>query len=985
MPEISNIDSDLFLFNTDAFKQLMKKRIMKVLLICSNYDAYILEQDGRIEENLFNEYAALNLRYPPFFIHANTIERALEILQNGGIDLIITMLNQNGNNAISLANSIKNIHPTVPIVALTHFSKENYKYYMLKDTSNIDYIFSWLGNTDLLLAIIKLLEDKMNVEQDVRIAGIQTILLVEDSVRFYSGYLPHIYNIMYRHSKAFKLEGLNNHQQNTMMRGRPKVLLATNYEEAIQYYEKYKLNLLGVITDVNFSMNGKKNGEAGLTLANVIRKENPNIPILVQSYSGNVQEKTRAIHVDFLDKKQKDLPLQIREYLFKRFAMGDFTFKRANGEIIDRASNLREFQNKILTIPEESIIYHLNKESFARWLKARALFNIAEILAPLRSDDFDSIKDIRMFIHSLISNYRQNINRGIIAKFDSKNYDEYSHFSRIGDGSLGGKARGLSFADMLLKKNKLEYKFTGVAIEIPKTVVICSDIFDSFISKNKLFPHVLEETDDLKILSFFQNAEFTAEIEQAVKIFLSRIHAPIAVRSSSVLEDSHYRSFAGVYSTYMIAPCEIEEFTDKVLQAIKSVYASVYFSNSKKYIAATSNVIDEEKMSVILQEINGQTFDSDYYPTISGVARSRNYYPIEPETFHEPIANLAVGFGGLIVSGERNLRFSPMHPNSNLQLSTPQLAMSSTQKEVLVLDLNDSSFIKPNSTECNLKKRSLRSIKHHKSLYLTCSHMDLQNNFIREGFSGEGIPIVTFNKILRYNSLPLCDIIKELLAIGQKEIGCPIEIEFSLNLSSDTKTPHLFNLLQIRPFLDSRQESEIQISKQEKNEALLYSTNVMGNGKIKGVQSIIFIKPRYYSAKENELISELLNSLNEKKIKKQSKYILIGPGRWGSSDHNLGIPVKWSNISHAKLIIEMGIENFSPDPSNGTHFFHNLINLGVGYFTIIPYKGIGTFATEKLNMLDIEYEDEYLICYNSKTSLQIKIDGKHKEGIVKLP
>lgn len=956
---------------------------MKVLLICSNYDAFILEEDGRIEEHLFNEYAALNLRYPPFFIQTNSVIHAHEILNNGGIDLVITMLSTNHENVFTLAKEIKAVHPRVPIVALTHFTRENFQFYMRKDTSDIDYIFSWLGNSDLLLAIIKLIEDKMNVEQDVRIAGIQTILLVEDSVRFYSGYLPHIYNIMYRHSKAFKLEGLNNHQQNTLMRGRPKVLLATNYEQAVAYYEKFKDNLLGVITDVSFTRNGKKNGKAGLEFTEVIRKENKNIPILVQSYSNGVRDKAEALGADFLDKKQKDLPFQIREYLFKRFAFGDFIFRTPDKpEGIDSASNLKEFQYKILSVPDECLIYHLNRESFARWLKARALFSIAKILAPLRSSDFNSANDIRNFIFTIISNYRKNINLGVIAKFSEESYDEYSHFSRIGDGSLGGKARGLSFADMLIQRHGLNDKYENIRIEVPKTVVICSDKFDAFMRENELTQFAMEQTDDFEIMTAFQNAQLDEAVSKSVRIFLKRVHHPIAVRSSSVLEDSHYRSFAGVYNTYMIAPAPHEEFVEKVLRAIKSVYASVYFSSSKKYFEATSNVIDEEKMSVILQEINGMAHDNYFYPTISGVARSKNHYPIPPENFNEPVANLAVGFGGLIVEGGRNLRFSPVHPNHNLQLSSPQMAMKSTQNQILVLDLNDSEFIKPGSTISNLKQISLRAAKKHTSLMQTCSHYDMENNILRDGYGREGMPVITFNSILKHKKLPLCHVINDILKIAEEEIESPVEIEFSLNMGNERNVTHLFNLLQIRPFSQLKKNESVAISDTERLNSFIYSNNIMGNGLLKGVYDLLFVKPKHYTSKENERIAELIGEINQEQMQLNRKYILLGPGRWGSSDHNLGIPVEWSSISNAQLIIEMGVKEFTVDPSNGTHFFHNLINMGVGYFTIVPHKNIGTFSEAKLKEFTEIRSNEFMTHFRNSEPFKIKIDGNKKEGVV---
>jgi CheY-like chemotaxis protein len=975
-----------YLINETAFKMLMQKRIYKVMIVCSNYDFYMLEEDGRIDEQIFEEYVSLNLRYPPVFVHANTSEKALRILEKDKIDLVITMLSIDDTDAFELAKVIKQRFVRIPIVVLTPFSREVNIRMSKEDLSAIDYVFSWLGEADILLAITKLVEDKMNARNDIEIVGVQAILLVEDSVRFYSSYLSVIYKLILQQSREFMREAANEYQQMLRKRGRPKILLATNYNDAIKYYEQYKNNLLGVITDVSYPRDGVIDPNAGFNLFEHIRKDNEHLPILMQSSDVEHKRKALKLGAAFISKNSPKLHRELSFYIDRYFSFGDFVFRMPDRTEIGRATNLKELQQQLLAIPDESLYYHSTKNDFSRWLAARALFSLAAIFRTAKVQDFKGNTEVRNYIYNEISKYRLNKGRGVITHFTSNNFDQYCIFTRVGNGSLGGKARGLAFIDSLIKKHQILYQFPGVVISIPRTMVLCTDVFDEFMERNNLYSVALSLADDQEILETFNQAQLPDQVISALHAFLDVNPTPLAIRSSSMLEDSHFQPFAGIYSTYMVP---YTDYRDKMIamlcQAIKSVYASTFYKVSKAYMKATKNLIDEEKMAIIIQELCGSTYNDRFYPTLSGVARSINFYPIAPEKPEDGIANIALGLGKQIVEGGQTLRFSPRYPTKILQLSDASSALRDTQKDFYSLSLDANDFHLSTDDGVNLNKLKIGAAEEDKSIDEIASTFDFQDNILRDGTNYQGKKVITFANVLKYNSFPLSGILTTLLRIGTKEMNNPVEIEFAADLNVKPGEPKIFNFLQIRPIVDNKGTLDIDISKVDKSNCIIVSHSALGNGIMKNVCDIIYVKPDNFNAANNPKIAPILEKLNNEFSNADKNYILIGPGRWGSSDPWLGIPVKWSQISQARVIIESGLHHYRIDPSQGTHFFQNLTSFRVGYFTINPFVNDGYYDIAFLDEQPAVYEDQYLRHVRFDKSLDIVIDGKHNSGLIKKP
>src|SRR6056297_4259848 len=971
-------------FNDTSFNLLMQKRIHKVLLIASNYDAFMLEEDGRIDEQIFNEYVSLNLRYPPIFVLANSAEEAFQILRNDSIDLVITMLTIGGYDTFGLARSIKQEYTNIPIVVLTHFSREVTLKLENEDLSAIDYVFCWLGNADLLLAIIKLIEDKMNVRHDVEVVGVQAILLVEDSIRYISSYLPNIYKIIFKQSKEYIKEALNEHQKMLRMRGRPKILLATTYEEAIELYNQYKYNLLGVISDISYKRNGIKDKYAGIKLCEKIRSVDEFIPFLLQSSDQENAKLAEKYNVGFIHKYSKTLSIELRNYIIKQFAFGEFVFKDPKTlEPIGRACDLQSLQDMILEIPDDSLEYHASRNDLSKWLNARAIFPIAQLFKFLSLEDFKSLKDARTYIYRAISSYRMSKGRGVIAKFDKNSFDEYLIFSRIGDGSIGGKARGLAFVNSIIKKNQIFNKFKGVIVTIPRTVVLSTDIFDEFMDDNNLYKIAMSDQSDETILEHFINAKLPSRVYQDLYAFISVIKNPVAIRSSSKLEDSHYQPFAGIYSTYMIPKVSNSTLMIKMLSdAIKCVYASVYYESSKAYMAATSNVIDEEKMGIILQEVCGKQFGNRFYPTISGVARSINFYPIEPEKSEEGIANIAYGLGKQIVDGGISLRFSPRHPKKILKLSNPEMALKDTQKHFYALDMCPTKFYPSIDDGINLVRMDIKEAENDASLKFAASTYDFENNMLRDGTFYEGKRVITYANILKHEIFPLAEILRTLLEVGQKEMGNPIEIEFAIDLNVEKDQPYVFNFLQIRPIVENDQVNDFHLDEVKEEDTIIYCESALGNGRIDDVYDFVYVKPEAFKSLDTKIIASEIGALNEKFMHENRNYVLVGPGRWGSADSSLGIPVKWAQISQARVIVESGLENYRIDPSQGTHFFQNLTSFRVGYFTINPYINDGFYDLDYLGSFKPEFENEFVRHLRFDKPLIVQIDGKNNTGVI---
>lgn len=977
-------------FKDTTFANLMRHRIYNVLLFASKYDAFVLEEDGRIDEQLFNEYTSLNLRYPPRFTLVSSQEEANHYLKERSFELIISMPSGDSINPFEWAKDVKKQYPEIPIVVLTPFSKSVSLRIANEDLSAIDYVFSWLGNADILLAIIKLLEDKMNVEEDVNSVGVQVILFVEDSIRFYSSIVPQLYKYVFKQSRSFMTEALNEHEQMLRMRGRPKILLARNYEEALTLYNKYKKNMLGVITDVSFSKEGQQNKTAGIEFCRQIRKVDKLIPLVIEST--NIDNKIGADEVEaaFIYKSSLTFNRELKKTITNNFGFGDFVFLNPEtGEEELRIQNLKNLQENIFIVSDTSLYYHVSRNNISRWLYSRAMFPLAEFLKNVivveNPTDAD-LKKIREIIFDAIVHYRKIKNQGIVAVFKRDRFDKYSNFARIGEGSLGGKGRGLAFIDAMIKRNDSLEQFENTQIVIPQTVVLCTEIFSEFMEMNHLYPVALSDASDQEILDKFLKARLPQHLIADLYAFLGAISSPIAVRSSSLLEDSHYQPFAGIYSTYMV-PYNATSKTQMLVmitEAVKAVYASVFYHDTKAYMKATKNVIDEEKMAIVLQEICGNTYGDRYYPSFSGVARSLNYYPIGAERPEDGIVNVALGLGKYIVDGGQTLRFSPAYPNNVLQTSTLEFALRETQTYFNALDLSRASFIPQVDDGFNLKKIRVQEAFGDGTLRYIASTFDVQNEVIQDGLY-EGRKVITFANILKHDVFPLANIMKEILHISQSEMGRPVEIEFAVNLDYSPAKNHTFYLLQIRPIVDSKEIIHENIGNIESTNTIVSSQNVLGHGITNDIYDLVYVRTEAFNASKNQFIAYDIEKLNKALSNENRPYILVGPGRWGSSDHWLGIPVKWSQISNARVIVESGLEQYRIDPSQGTHFFQNLTSLGVSYFTISPFQHDGTFDVEFLNQIPAVYESDYLRHIRFEKPAIVKVDGRKNIGVILKP
>lgn len=966
-----------------TFVNLMMRRIYNVLIVANPYDAFMLEDDGRVEEKIYNEYVELGLRYPPTFTQVSTTEEAREVLRTMHIDLVICMPGNADNDAFSVARDIKAEFPHMHCIVLTPFSHGITKRMENEDLSIFDYVFCWLGNTNLILSIIKLIEDKMNLEHDINEGGVQMILLVEDSIRFYSSILPNLYNYILAQSKRFATEALNRHSATLRMRGRPKVVLARNYEEAMALYERYSDNVLGVISDVRFPIHGEKDSEAGLKLMREIRQNDPYLPLILESSESENRAKAEAEGFRFVDKNSKKMSLDLRKILEEHFGFGDFIFRdpKTKAEIM-RIHSLKELQDNIFKIPDDSMLYHISRNHMSRWLSARAIFPVSMFLKTVTWERLKDITAHREIIFDAIVQYRHMKNIGVVAVFDRMKFDAYSHFARIGEGSLGGKGRGLAFLDNIIKMHPEFNSLEGAKVQIPRTVVLCTDVFDQFMEQNNLYQIALSDASDDDILRHFLRAQLPDSLIADFFTFFEAVKSPIAIRSSSLLEDAHYQPFAGIYSTYMIPYLDDKYAMLEMLAcAIKGVYASVYYRDSKAYMTATSNVIDQEKMAVILQEVVGKQYDGRYYPNISGVLRSLNYYPIGDERAEDGIASLALGLGKYIVDGGQTLRVSPYHPHQVLQTSELETALRETQTRFYALDTRHVGNDFKVDDGFNILNLKVKEAERDNSLNFIASTYDPYDQVIRDGLYEGGRKVISFAGVLQQNVFPLPELLQMSMRYGAEAMRRPVEIEFACNLNAD-RTGSLY-LLQIRPIVDQKQMLDENLAAIPDADCLLRSHNSLGHGVTEDVTDVVYVKTDdRFSAADNPTIAREIEKLNKEYLDRGTNYVLVGPGRWGSSDSWLGIPVKWPHISAARVIVEVALKNYRVDPSQGTHFFQNLTSFGVGYFTIDENRNDGCFHKATLDAMPAVEETEHVRVVRFEKGLRIMMDGKKGEGVI---
>ena len=972
--------------------QLMLRRIRRILLICNNYDSFSLEEDGHIEEQIRREYADLSLSNPPSFDRAESTLDALELLRqpSRSYDLIITMYNVGELDVFEFSRQAKALSPNTPIVLMSSYSKEIYRHIQDSDKTYIDYVFWWNNSTDLLIAIIKLLEDSLNAEHDILDMGVRAILLVEDSVRYYSTYLPLLYMlVLQQNSKAVK-DALNEQQQYMRKRARPKILMARCYDEALEYYTKYKDNILGVISDVGFVLHkGDRRDtekiDAGVDLCRLIKADNPTMPYLLQSSQESMRSVAAQLGVGFVRKTSKTLTHEVSEYIGREFGFGDFVVTDpATGQEVARARDLYEFEKVIASLSDDSLRYFSAKNYISRWLYGRGLFSIGDLFRPITIGSDTDVSKVREMNIKAIHDYRINQGLGVVAQFDTSTYNDTMWFARLGEGSLGGKARGLAFLNHILNKYELYDRWEDVRVMVPRTLVITTEYFDRFILDNGLQYVINSDITDAEILSEFVASTLPADLTEALRIFIRNVRTPLAVRSSSKLEDSYYQPFAGVYSTYMIPHTENEDQELRLLsKAIKSVYASVYFASSRGYILSTSNVLSEEKMAIVLQELCGSEDGGYFFPTFSGVARSVNFYPLGYERPEDGVVKLAYGLGKAVVDGDQVLRFSPKFPRSVLQTSTPDLTMRETQQSMFALNLQPDKFKTSVDDAVNLERIAVSDCGKFRSLSKVVSTFDYENMRIVDSPLPAGPKFVTFAHILKYNTFPLADILCNLLEITQKEVRCGVEIEFAANLDRDDVA--IFNVLQIRPISADGLNSEVDWSNISSQGALLNSSCAIGPGWIKGVQDVIYLRKEAFDTLKTREMAAEITALNTRLRDQGRSYLLIGFGRWGSSIPSLGVPVQWGDISEARLIVECCLENFRIDPSQGTHFFQNLTSFNAGYANINPYSRTGDdcdFAL--LDSMDAEYESEYVRLIHFPEELSVCSDGREGRAVVRV-
>ena len=968
---------------SDPFGELMPRHIYKVVLLCSEYDQFLIEEDGRVEEELFREYTQLGLSNPPKITYARNIDEVFMLLATNKFDLVVTMLELGSTSVVELAQAIKNQYPHIPIVALSpspahRISEDLRKHHV----AEVDYLYYWQGNANIFLAMVKLLEDKMNALHDAQSAAeVPVIILVENSVRFYSSYLPILYTAIIQQTRMSMSEGLNPWATALRMRGRPKIMLAQDYEEAMELYNTFRTHLLGIITDISFDKEGVADSEAGLKLCHYVREMNPELPILLQSTKDDYVQKARSEHSSFIWKLSPSLLNDLKQYVFDNYGFGPFLFKDSmNGKELARAENLREMQHVLPTVPIESFIWHSNRNDFSRWLKARSLYVLANLFRPYSVKDFKSPEELRDHMVDMIKEFRLNRGKGVIAQFNRNSFDELSFFSRIGSGSLGGKGRGLAFIDFKLRQSDIIDNYPGMYLSIPRTIVIATDLFTQFMDENDLHDVVAASLPDETLRRVFLSKPLPRELMLDLEAIVKILQEPLAVRSSTMLKDSHYQPFAGVYETCMLPNTGTEAVRLKALaDAIICVYASTYYNKSKEYLRATNHMVEEERMSVIIQQVTGSGHGDYWYPNFAGVARSLNFYPVGTEKAEDGVGMLCFGFGKMVVDNGMAFRFSPTFPKRNLQYLGGM--ESSSQTEFYGLDMKHPYT--PEENPENLVALPLTEAeKYPESLRHIASTFDAERGMMVDQLSAKGQKVITFNSILKYNSFPIASIVKDLLTFGERVMNTPIEIEFACNLNRPKWKKPEFSLLQIRPIVSGMESETLQVTRAEKERAFIVSHHVMGNGHNEKLRDIVYIKAEDFNPSKTATMVLELDEINARFVKDETDYILVVAGRLGSSDPWLGIPVVWAQISHAAVIIETSLPGFQVEPSQGTHFFQNITSLGTIYLTVNPTHKDGMLDFTRLDSFQPVDETPHFKHVRTAEPLIVKADGRSRLGVV---
>lgn len=970
------------------FHNLMQFRVRDILLVSSLYDSYIFEEDNRLYELIRQEYQLLNLSHSPELVQVSSGAEAFKMMdEDRHFDLIITTMHIEDMSVISFAKKMKESGIDIPIVLLGYDNREMIDLISTRDISVFDKVFIWQGDYKIILGIIKFIEDKKNVEHDTKKFGVQSIILVEDSIRFYSSYLPAVYTVVLKQSQSLLSEGINLSHKFLRMRARPKILLCSNYEEAWDYFQKYEEYILGVISDIDFHRDGRPDPKAGLEFAGKVKEHQQDVPVILQSSVPQNEKLAVSVGASFLLKDSPTLLDDLRKLMVKYFSFGDFIFRLENGDVVGRASNLNELEEELEKVPEESIIYHASRNHFSNWLKARTEFWLAHQLRPKKVTDFNSTNELRRLLIDSVKEFRKSRQIGVISDFNKETFDETTTFARIGGGSLGGKARGLGFVNRLLSDFNIRNRFENVKILVPPAVVIATDVFDQFISDNNLLEFALKYNNDKELKNrFFKAKKFPGYALNSLLEFLEEVNDPIAVRSSSLLEDSQGQPFAGVYETFMLPNNhpDIKVRLKQLLHAIKRIYMSIYFQRSKDYIKVTTYRLEEEKMAVIIQKVVGSNHNGKYYPEFSGVAKSYNFYPNPPLKSHDGIVSVAPGLGKYIVDGGISFRFCPKYPNHILQFATIDDLLNYSPHEFFALILNDNLKNKINEDDL-IKKFNLFEAVKDGTLDYTGSTYSIDNNSLYDGTDRDGTKLFTLAPILKQKVFPLPEILSLLLDMGSWGTGSPVEIEFAVNLTVPEEKPKEFALLQMRPLVVSNEIEELELESFEKESLLGKSDQVLGHGVVNDIKDIVFVDQKKFDRKNTVKVAHEIAQYNSKMLNNKTPYLLIGVGRWGTLDPWLGIPVTWEMINGARTIIESNFSDFNVTPSQGSHFFQNLTSFKIGYFTINELDEQGFIDWEWLENQNVIEHKEFTKHIRVENPITIKINGHKSKGIIIKP
>ncbi|MGA7753970.1 MAG: PEP/pyruvate-binding domain-containing protein [Candidatus Sulfotelmatobacter sp.] len=971
----------------EGFENLMPFRVQNILLVSSLYDSFILREDGRLNELLIDESLELNLRQIPGITHVSSCAEALDLARsNPQFNLIVTNLTVGDTNAADLARKVRDAGLDIPVVVLGYDYREIKNFVARNPVTDIDRVFLWQGTARILIAIVKYIEDKRNVLHDTRAMGVPVLLVVEDNIRYYSSFLPVIYTELIKQSRRVIQEGINVAHKLVRMQARPKILLASNFEDAAQLVQQYRDYIFGLVSDVEFPWDGKLSPEAGFELARMVRSLTPDVPVVLQTSRTEFRPRAHAEGYAFLRKRSPTLLKDLRRILTDSFGFGDFVFRLPDQREVGRAKDLNELEEQLQSIPADSLMYHAQRNHFSHWLMARTEFALAAKLRPRKVSDFDGAEHLRSDLIESINEYRREQNEVLIGDFKPETFKpDQSSFLRIGSGSLGGKARGLAFVRHLLRTRRITKRFPGVKISVPPAVVIATDQFDQFLADNNLGDFVLHCDDDSEIQQRFLDSALPGSLTNNLKAFLEEVHFPLAVRSSSLLEDSQYQPFTGVYETFMLGnqQATVQARLDELSEAIKLVYASTFSQHAKAYVRATPYRLEEEKMAVILQQVVGTLHGQRFYPDFSGVVRSHNFYPVDPMTYSDGIAAVALGLGRTVVDGGKCMSFCPRYPRHLLQFSSVEDILANTQTEFCALELGGVSH-RDGPGHLRESRFGLDVAEADGTLDAAGSTYSADNQAVYDGLSRPGSRIVTFAPILKHEIFPLAAILEVLVRAGEDALGSPVEIEFAVSLPQRDEAAD-FGFLQIRPLTLARDHQDLAVGEVEASELICQSTKVLGNGRIENLYDIVVVDAQRFERSRSQEVARAVAYFNAALGAENCPYLLIGVGRWGSNDPWLGIPVEWDEISGARAIVEAGFRDFRVTPSQGSHFFQNLTAFQVGYFTVNPDAGEGSIDWHWLASQSAEEEQGCVRHLRFAAPLRIVMNSRTSQGVILRP